>query len=137
MDLNIQFEIVLISFLFGIFFMIFYDLFNAIFYFKKGKILRLPFEIIFFLIFSLLFFLLTLKTCNAKLNIFIILFLSFGVLFYIAFLRYYFLSCYNFIVSKIKLKLFHIKNRIAIIKAQRKKKKEDEKNRKSKESNQK
>lgn len=128
MNLNIQFEIILISFLFGIFFMIFYDLFNAIFYFKKGKILRLPFEILFFLAFSFLFFLLTLKICNAKLNIFIILFLFFGVLFYIAFLRYYFLSLYNFIVSKIKLKLFHIKNRIAIIKAKRKKKSKNEEN---------
>lgn len=135
MVLNVQFEMILLAFLFGIVLMIFYDFFNALFYLKKGKLLRLLFELVFFLTFSFMFFILNLKICNAKLNIFIIFFLIFGILFYIAFFKVYFLKFYSFILVKLKLKKFHIINKIAIIKAKGKKRK-DEKNNKPEKSNQ-
>lgn len=139
MDLNVQFQVILVSYFYGFFFMLCYDLFNRIFYSKKGKLIRLIFELIFFLSFTLLFFIIMLLTCNAYFNIFIILFLLLGVISYILIIQPYFLKYYDVLVNKVYKKLLIIKLKIKVkydkIKMEkRKKKRQYEKNRRTKES---
>lgn len=109
MGLSTQFEVVLFSFLFPILFMICFDQFNVVFINKKGKLIRLIFEIIFFLFFTVLFFFFLLKICNAKFNINIIFFLFLGLSFYIHVLKIHFLEYYDEINKKIQKKLTLIK----------------------------
>ncbi len=141
MNLLIQFQIILASFFFGIFFMIFYDFLNRLLYFKKGTLLRLILEIIFFSTMTLFFFLVMLKIANAKLNIFIPLFILLGIVVYVLTMQPYFQKVYQFIFykfgTKIKQKRLYFSAKFDIIKMKRRKArlKRHEKNRKSKKSN--
>ncbi len=141
MNILIQFQIILASFFFGILFMILYDFVNRLLYFKKGKLIRLLLEIIFFLSMTLFFFFMMLKIANAKLNIFIPLFIVLGILFYIFTLQSYFQKTYQFVFHKfgikIKQKKLYLSAKYDKIKMKRRKarlKKKHEKNTKSKES---
>ena len=122
--------------------MIFYDLFNRIFYKKKGHLIRLLLEIIFFLIMSLIFFIIMLFIANAKFNIFIPLFLFLGIITYMLLLENSFQNAYQFLFNKINNKInskkMVLKNKFDIIKERRKKAKENkkyEKNKRSKRKN--
>ena len=105
MSILVQFEVILASFFFGMIFMILFDLFNRLFYRKKGKLVRLVAEVLFFCIMALLFFYIMLKIANARLNIFIPLFIIIGALIYIFYLQNYFLTAYQFVFNKIHNKI--------------------------------
>lgn len=105
MNLLVQFEVILSSYLFGIIFMIFYDFLNRLLYNKKGKLIRFLIELIFFVLMSILFFIIMLKISNANLNIFIPLFLFLGILTYIFTIQYYFTFAYQKLFEYISLKI--------------------------------
>lgn len=140
MEILNQFELILLSFFYSIFFMFIYDLFNALFYKQKGKIIRFVFELILFILATLLFFICMLIIYNGKFNIFIILFLILGIILYVYLLQPFVLKYYSYLININKNKLLHfklsIKSKFDIIKMNRRKKKiENEKNRRTKRTN--
>ena len=140
MEILKQFEVILLSYFYAILFMILYEFFNRLFYSKKGKFIRLPFEIIFFLIMTLIYFVLLLKIYDGKFNIFIILFVILGIITYMMLLQIHVLRYYDYIFKKINNKLTHfkfkLKSKFAIIKMNyRKRKIEHEKNSRTKRTN--
>lgn len=138
MDNNIAYQILLASYLFGFLLMIFYDFFNRLFYKQKGHLIRYLLESLFFLIATLIFFIIMLTIANAKFNIFIPLFIFLGIITYMLFLESYFQKVYQVIFLKIgdflEKKRLLIKNKFAIIKKKRIKAKH-EKNQRSKRKN--
>ena len=138
MSILVQFEVILASFFFGMIFMILFDLFNRLFYRKKGKLVRLIAEVLFFCLMALLFFYIMLKIANSRLNIFIPLFIIIGALIYIFYLQNYFLTAYQFVFNKIqnkiKQKKLHWSARIDAMKMKKRKSKyrKQEKRKKSK-----
>ena len=140
MEILKQFEVLLLSYFYSILFMIIFDFFNRLFFFKKGKIIRLPFELLFFLIMTLIFFILLLKIYDGKFNIFIILFIVLGVITYMMCLQIHFLRYYDYLFKKINNKITHFKFKIkvkfGIMKMKyRKRKQEHAKNSRSKRTN--
>lgn len=140
MELSVQFQVILVSYFYGFLFMIIIDLFNRLFYFKKGTLIRLIFETLLFICMSLIYFLIMLITCDAIFNIFIILFLLLGVLSYIVLLQKYMLSFYDFIFVKTNKKVLMFKLKLKakydkIKMKHRKKKISHEKNKWTKRSN--
>lgn len=138
MNLNEQFQVIIVSILFGIIFMIFYEFVNKLTYNKKGKIIRFIIELIYFLFMSLLFFIILLYINDAVFNIFIILFLFIGIIIYLLLFQIYFQKLYAFIFSFLKNKynkvINPIKEKFAIIN-KKKKVKKHEKNKRSKKNN--
>lgn len=114
MEILKQFEVILLSFFYSILFMILFDFFNRLFYCKKGKLIRLPFEILFFLILTLVFFILLLKVYDAKFNIFIILFIVLGVITYVLLLQIHFQLYNDYLFKKINNKLTHFKFKLKV-----------------------
>ena len=140
MEILKQFEVLLLSYFYSILFMIIFDFFNRLFFFKKGKIIRLPFELLFFLMMTLIFFILLLKIYDGKFNIFIILFMVLGVITYMMCLQIHFLRYYDYLFKKINNKITHFKFKIkvkfGIMKMKyRKRKQEYAKNSRSKRTN--
>lgn len=141
MDLNQQFQMIIACILFGIIYMIAFELINRSLYKQKGKLIRLIIELISFLFITLCFFITMLLVCNANLNLFIPLFIIIGILIYICFLEKYFQAIINKFISKIenRQKQFAIllSNKFAIIKKryERHKIKRHEKNKRSKNNN--
>lgn len=140
MEILKQFEVLLLSYFYSILFMIIFDFFNRLFFFKKGKIIRLPFELLFFLMMTLIFFILLLKIYDGKFNIFIILFMVLGVITYMMCLQIHFLRYYDYLFKKINNKITHFKFKIkvkfGIMKMKyRKRKQEHAKNSRSKRTN--
>ena len=121
--------------------MILYDFINRFLFYKKGKLIRFIFELIFFLSMALIFFVILLKISNANLNVFIPIFIFLGVLSYIFLMQYFFIYLYNkifmYFSDKLKEKKILIQNKFAIIKERIKKRKiaKHEKNQKSKRNN--
>ena len=136
MDLSSQFKVILVCYFYGFLFMISYEIFNRIFYYKKGKLIRLIFEVIFFIIHSIIFFVLMLLTNNAIFNIFIFLFLLLGAITYFILLKPYMIELIDQIYKVINKKLLHIRLKIKAkcdkIKLQKRKKKRYEKNHRTK-----
>ena len=140
MEILKQFEVLLLSYFYSILFMIIFDFFNRLFFFTKGKIIRLPFELLFFLMMTLIFFILLLKIYDGKFNIFIILFMVLGVITYMMCLQIHFLRYYDYLFKKINNKITHFKFKIkvkfGIMKMKyRKRKQEHAKNSRSKRTN--
>ena len=141
MEIINQFEVMISSFFFGIFFMITFDFFNRMFYKKKGKLIRLVFEILLFLLLTLLFFIIVLNTYNGNFNIFIPMFIMLGIIIYMYFLQYHFQYAYSnlfhFLSKKIKQKKLYLSSKFDTIKMNRRKAriKRYEKNQKSKKGN--
>lgn len=140
MEILKQFEVLLLSYFYSILFMIMFDFFNRLFFFKKGKIIRLPFELLFFLMMTLIFFILLLKIYDGKFNIFIILFMILGVITYMMCLQIHVLRYYDYLFKKINNKITHFKFKIkvkfGIMKMKyRKRKQEHAKNSRSKRTN--
>ena len=140
MEIINQFEVMISSFFFGIFFMITFDFFNRMFYKKKGKLIRLIFETLLFLLLTLLFFIIVLNTYNGNFNIFIPMFIMLGIIIYMYFLQYNFQYAFNDTIlkisKKIKQKRLYLSSKFDIIKMKRRKARINkyEKNQKSKKS---
>lgn len=142
MNLNVQFQVILVSYFYGFFFMIQFDIFNRLFYYKKGKFIRLLFEIIFYVFNALIYFILMLKTNNAIFNIFSLLFISFGIISYLILLQKYILKYLNYLFNKVAKKVLIIRLKLKvkydkIIMERRKRKLEYEKNKRTKGSHKK
>ena len=140
MEILKQFEVLLLSYFYSILFMIIFDFFNRLFFFKKGKLIRLPFELLFFLMMTLIFFILLLKIYDGKFNIFIILFMVLGVITYMMCLQIHFLRYYDYLFKRLNNKIiyfkFKIKAKFGIMKMKyRKRKQEHAKNSRSKRTN--
>lgn len=141
MDIQIQFQVILTSFLFGFLFMIIYDLLNCFLYKKKGKIIRLFVETLVFLLLTLLYFILMLNIYNAKLNIYIPLFVFLGIIVYMftvqSSFQYAYNNIYQFLSKKLKQKKLYFSSKFDIIKMKIRKARitKHEKNKKSKKGN--
>lgn len=104
MSLSQQFQIIIFSFLFGIFFLAVYDLFNRLFYKIKGKLVRFVFELILFSLLATIYFFILFMINDAVLTIYLPLSLILGGLFYFKFLSFPLLKLYESIIKKIKNK---------------------------------
>ena len=140
MEILKQFEVILFSYFYAILFMILFDLFNRIFFTKKGKIIRFPFELFFFLTMTLIFFILLLKIYDGKFNVFIILFIILGVITYVLSLQIHILRYYDYLFKRLNNKITHfkfkIKAKFGIMKMKyRKRKQEHAKNSRTKRTN--
>ena len=136
MNLKTQFEIILTSTIFGFLFMIIFDFINRLMYNKKGKIIRLAFETIVFLMYTFSFFYVMLQINNNNLSIYVPIFLIVGMLIYNCTIQSIIQYTYEQFFKKINQKKLHIKAKFDIIKMERRKKKIEkyEKNQKSKKS---
>ncbi len=124
MSLSQQFQIIIFSFLFGIFFLAVYDLFNRLFYKIKGKFVRFVFELILFSLLSTIYFFILFVINDAVLTIYLPLSLIIGGLFYFKFLSFPLLKLYESIIKSIKNKFrpyyLSILKKFAIMKEKRK-----------------
>ena len=124
MSLSQQFQIIIFSFLFGIFFLAVYDLFNRLFYKIKGKFVRVVFELILFSLLSTIYFFILFIINDAVLTIYLPLSLIIGGLFYFKFLSFPLLTLYESIIKKIKNRIrpyyLSISKKFAIMKEKRK-----------------
>ena len=139
MGLNNQFQLILSCLTFSIIFMILYELINKITINKKGKLIKLLIELVYFNLMSICFFIIMLYINNASFNIFIILFLLIGILIYMIFLQNHIQLMYshifNFLMKKWKYFVMVKKQKFDIIKIQRENKKNYAKNKKPKRNN--
>ena len=111
--LQIQFRIIVLSFLFGFFGMFLYSVFNRMFFYKKNKPIRFIFEPIFFTSLTLFYFYLNYKVSLGYQTIYIPLFIVVGILIYQLFYATLFLRVVerfalfiqNKIIKRIKLDL--------------------------------
>lgn len=95
MSLSQQFQIIIFSFLFGIFFLASYQLFNTILYKLRGSLLRFVLEMIFFGILVVIYFFIIFFINDARLSIYLPIFIFFGALFYHKFFSYHLLVLYE------------------------------------------
>ena len=95
MSLELQFQVIIFSFLFGVIFLAIYQLFNIIFYRLKGTLIRFVFEIILFGFCVTVYFIILFIINNAILNIYLPLFILLGAIFYQKYLSFPFLLVYG------------------------------------------
>ena len=88
MSLELQFQVIIFSFLFGVIFLAIYQLFNIIFYRLKGTLIRFVFEIILFGFCVTVYFIILFIINNAILNIYLPLFIILGAIFYQKYLSF-------------------------------------------------
>ena len=91
-SLEFQIRIVVLSFLFGLFGMFLYSIFNRIFFYKKRKFIRFILEPLFFLLLTVFFYYLNYKVSLGHQTIYIPLFILLGILVYQMFYAKYFLK---------------------------------------------
>lgn len=124
MTLLQQFQAFIGSILFGGLITFFWSLFNRLFYRFSSKLIRLPFETIFFLICALLYFLFLKHICHAILNIHYLLGLMIGCIIYLSVYAKYINAEQEKVYTVMNNKIFQpFKKRCDIIKARRKERK--------------
>lgn len=105
MSLGKQFQIILISYLFGMIFLACYDIFNRTFYKLKGKLVRFVFELIFFSVLVTIYYFVIFLINDGILSIYMPLFLIIGGLVYLKFVSSPLQCLYEKIVGRIEQKL--------------------------------
>ena len=124
-SLERQFQSIVLSIVFGMFFMFVYSLFYRLFN-KKNFFIRFPFELILFISSTYLFYILNIIVNEGILNIYIPLFIFIGMILYKVFYDKYIMKYFNKLLNIInklvidKLKLV-IKNIYDIIKKKKRK----------------
>lgn len=122
MSLSEQFQIIVFSFLFGIFFLACYHFFNAFLYKAKGTIFRLLLEILFFGSMVTIYFFILFLINDARMSIYLPIFFLLGCYIYYKYMSFPFLVLYEKIKGKmhqhfIKIRLFFSK-KCSIIKSE-------------------
>ena len=103
-SLERQFQSIVLSFSFGMFFIFIYSIFDYLFS-KYKWFVRLPFESVLFLTMTSIFFKLNVYVNEGLLNIYIPLFMIIGFLIYIKFYRKYIIKILNNVCLFVKHKI--------------------------------
>lgn len=109
MQLEVQFQIFFMSILFGMYLLLFWQLFNRLF--LKAKLLRFPFETLFFTINFLFFYFLLFKLNGGVFNIYLIFGLFIGFFLHQKFYAPKILPYYEFIFKKVNAIMITVKKR--------------------------
>jgi len=138
-----QFQAIFGSLILGVVFLLLWAIFNRIFLKFKGKIIRFPFELLFFTLITLIYFYFLIKVNDGKFSFYFLIFLLVGAGLCYKFYLGAFLMLLEKCLIKIKVKLAKIKifkkiktkisklnwkKKLFTKKAKKKKKKDDSKN---------
>ena len=105
-SLERQFQSIVLSFSFGMFFMFVYSIFDYLFSNRRWYI-RLPFESVLFLSLTQVFFYLNVFVNEGLLNIYIPLFILIGIIVYLKFYKKYIIKCIKHLSCVIKEKVIN------------------------------